>query len=88
MRVALAQQLERDLLLGGAEGRLAVLGEDLLDRLARAQLDLAVDVDRQRAEPGRDRPGGRGLARSHEADADDRPPVGSGQEPRHPIRSL
>ena len=40
------EQFERDPLLGRAEGGLAVLGEDLGDRLAQPLLDHGVDVDR------------------------------------------
>src|ERR1035438_10613514 len=62
--------------LQGAEGRLAVLGEDLLDRAARALLDHLVAVGERQLQPGREQAPDRGLAGPHEADEDDHGPIG------------
>ena len=84
------EQLERDLLLGGAERGLAVLGEHPLDRLAQPLLDHPVDVHRGPAEGlGQAARGGR-LAGAHEADAGHAAlgePVVVDQGRRHWIRS-
>ena len=84
------QQRERHLLLGGAEGGLAVLGEHALDRLAQPLLDHAVDVRMRGAEELGQAAGGRRLARAHEADAHERALRGrspAGYPRRHAIRS-
>src|ERR1035441_4336536 len=58
-------------MLQGAEGRLAVLGEDLRDRAARTLLDHLVAIGERQLEPGGEQGPDRGLARTHEADEDD-----------------
>ena len=63
-----AEQLERDALLGRPERGLSVRGEHLGDRLAEPLVDHLVDVDRDRAERLRRGPGGGRLAGAHEPD--------------------
>ena len=58
----------------GAEIRLAIGGEDLRDGHAGSRLDLGVRIDEADAEPLRQPPADRGLARSHHADEHDRAP--------------
>src|ERR1035441_288183 len=58
-------------MLQGAEGRLAVLGEDLRDRAARTLLDHLVAIGERQLEPGGEQGPDRGLARTQEADEDD-----------------
>ena len=62
------QQLERRRLLGLPERPLSVLDEHAADRLAQAPLHQLVEVGHLDAAPLCGPPGGRGLARSHEAD--------------------
>ncbi len=76
------QKLQREPFLGRPEGRLSVLGEDALDRLAQLLLDHLIDVDRLDAEPSGDAQGRRRLAGAHEADAHDGAISGQG----HPRR--
>src|ERR1039457_6843526 len=58
-------------MLQGAEGRLAVPGEDLRDRAARTLLGHLVAIGERQLEPGGEQGPDRGLARTHEADEDD-----------------
>src|ERR1039457_7447333 len=58
-------------MLQGAEGRLAVLGEDVRDRAPRTLLDHLVAIGERQLEPGGEQGPDRGLARTHEADEDD-----------------
>jgi hypothetical protein len=69
------EQFGDDLVLEGAEGGLAVRGEDLLDPAARALLDHLVAVREGEPEAlGEQVPDG-GLAGAHEADQDDHGPA-------------
>ena len=89
-RLPRIEELQGDLLLDGAERRLAVLGEHALDRLAEPLLDHGVDVDGDRAELVRGAAGCGRLAGAHESDADDPAPAGAaplGYRRRHAIRS-
>ena len=60
------EQLERHLLLARAKRVLALPVEEGLDRLAEPLLELAVAVERLRAELGGERAGAGGLAGAHE----------------------
>ena len=66
-RVVPGEQLEHHLLLARAERVLALPVEEGLDRLAEPLLELAVGVERLRAELGGERAGAGGLAGAHEA---------------------
>ena len=83
------EQLADELLLRRPERGLAVAGEVVLDRHAEPLLDEVVGVGRARAHAAGRRPGGRRLARPHEADEDERVPVPCryGRGRFHPIRS-
>jgi hypothetical protein len=91
------EQFQRDSLLGRPECRLAVLGEDPLDRLAQLLLDHLVDVDRAGAQDLRGAASGGRLSRPHEADHRDDPAAPGGCRRRagrhavywgaHPMRS-
>ncbi len=66
--VGARERLQDGPLFAGAKSRLAVLGEDTLDRLAKCLLELCVDIDRRGPERGRGARGRSRLARPHEAD--------------------
>ncbi len=70
----LLEQPADQLLLRGAEGGLAVVGEEVLDRHPEPLLEEVVGVRRARAHPAGRRPRGRRLARPHEPDEDERRP--------------
>ncbi len=82
--VAAGQQLADDLLLALAEGLLPLAVEEALDRLAQRELELAVGVDRARAQLGGQRTCAGRLAGAHEADEDERAVYAR----VHPIRSV
>jgi hypothetical protein len=67
-RLAPAQRVDRDRLLEHTELQLAAPREQLGNRLARAVLELAVEIDELAAEPARELDPERRLARAHEAD--------------------
>ena len=73
-----AQQLERDLLLGVSEGRLAVASKQRRHRGAETLLDDLVDIRGAHAQVPRERTHGGRLARAHEADEHDLGPLGPG----------
>ena len=66
-RVLAGEQLEHQLLLARAKRVLALPVEEGLDRLAEPPLELAIGVERLRAELGAERAGAGGLAGAHEA---------------------
>ena len=69
-RLGTLEQLEHDLLLARAKGRLALAVEEALDRLAQALLEHAVRVERLDPEAGGKRAGAGRLARPHEPHED------------------
>ena len=66
--VPASEQLEHELLLARAERVLALPVEERLDRLAEPPLELAIGVERLRAELRAEGAGAGGLAGPHEAD--------------------
>ena len=90
-RPGVAEQLERDALLGRPERGLAIGREHLRDRLAEPAGDHVIDVDRARAQRLGRGPGGGRLAGAHEADHRHHPVIADrGRDllyaRRHPIR--
>ncbi len=71
---AAAQQTRHDAALSVAEIVLAVPRENLRDRHARRGFDLLIGIGEFEAKLLRETPAGRGLARSHESDEDNRAP--------------
>src|SRR5205807_9485650 len=80
---AVAQQTCHDAALSVAERVLAVPGENFCDRQARRGFDLLIGIDKFEAELLRETPAGRGLARSHEPDEDNRAPPERRHERSH-----
>ena len=75
-QVGAVQQFGDDLVLEGTEGGLAVLGEDLPDRAARALLDHLVAVGERQPEFRGEQVADVVLPGPHEPDEDDHGPVG------------
>ena len=71
---AVAQQTRHDAALSVAERVLSVPRENFCDRHARRGFDLLIGIDEFEAKLLRETPAGRGLARSHESDEDNRAP--------------
>src|SRR5580704_3655286 len=80
---AVAQQTRHDAALSVAERVLSVPRENFCDRQARRGFDLLIGIDEFEAELLRETPAGRGLARSHESDEDNRAPPERRHERRH-----
>ena len=68
----LVQQARDDPALAVAEGLLAVLGKNILDRAAGGCFDLLVGIDKGQIQGRRQLASDAGLARTHKADEGDR----------------
>ena len=79
---AAVEQARDHALLAGAEIGLAIGGENLRDGHPGGRLDLGVGIDEGKAEPLRQPPADRGLARPHHADEHDRAPPERRQQAR------